>query len=201
MTAHGGKSNRGPAAASDNRAAILAAARRLFAAQGYHVPLRAIAVEAAVGQGVLYRHFPSRLDLAFTVFEEHFVELEELARADTAPGDDAPAGPDDEDATRFDRVWSRLVALMLEETAFIEMVVDARRSGLDYDGDERLRRLLAPLVDDAHDVGRLATDVTVTDLAVALRAVHGVAVTSDSSDHAAASARRLLDRLGLAARD
>lgn len=35
--------NRGPAAAAKNRAAILDAARRLFGADGYHIPFSAIA--------------------------------------------------------------------------------------------------------------------------------------------------------------
>src|SRR5690554_4182318 len=117
LSARGG--NRGPAAAADNRRALLRAARRLFADKGYNVPLSAIAREAGVGQAVLYRHFPRRLDLAFAVFEENFAELESLA---------ARTGPD-----AFERFFERLVELMVESVGFIEMVVGARGVVEDYD--------------------------------------------------------------------
>ena len=61
--------NRGPAAAADNRAAIIRAAGEIFAEQGLDAPLNAIAKRAGVGQGSLYRHFPNRQSLAFTAFE------------------------------------------------------------------------------------------------------------------------------------
>src|SRR5690606_39484170 len=70
MTQTATKPNRGPAAAAENRAALLAAARRLFAERGYHAPLSAIAREAGVGQGSLYRHFPQRELIAAAILEE-----------------------------------------------------------------------------------------------------------------------------------
>ena len=85
MPAHHRRINRGPAAAAENRHAVLAAARELFAERGYEVPMQAIAKRAGVGQGVLYRHFPKRLDLALAVFEENFVRLE-TAGAEVGPG-------------------------------------------------------------------------------------------------------------------
>src|SRR6056297_2610919 len=97
--------NRGPAAAADNRAALLDAARRLFAEQGYRVPLSAIAREAGVGQGSLYRHFPRRIDLALAVFEDNLAELEVLAASDTGP-------------RGFHPLWQRLLELTIRSTAF-----------------------------------------------------------------------------------
>src|SRR3954447_20413240 len=114
MATPAGRVNRGPAAAIDNRRAILQGARRVMAERGYHVPLSAIARDAGVGQGVLYRHFSTRLDLAFAVFEENFRELEALAGE---PGPDA-----------FGRLWDRVVDLTVDSAAFVEMVVDARRT-------------------------------------------------------------------------
>ncbi|SEK00824.1 transcriptional regulator, TetR family [Sphingobium sp. AP50] len=43
-----------------NRAAILEAARRIFGERGSEVSLDAIAQAAGVGNGTLYRHFPTR---------------------------------------------------------------------------------------------------------------------------------------------
>lgn len=156
--------NRGPAAAADNRRAILAAARRVFAQQGYHAPLSAIAREAGVGQGVFYRHFPTRVDLAFAVFEEHFAELEALA-----------AEPD---AQTFHRLWSRLVDLTIEEAAFVEMVVDARRAHQGYDGIARLRTLLERPLARAREAGTVHSGLTVDDVLLAQRMVYGLVVTA-----------------------
>ena len=164
MPTAGGRVNRGPAAAAENRRAILAAARRLFTARGYDVPLHAIAREAGIGQGVLYRHFPTRLDLALTVFEAHFEELTDLARCDA---------PD-----AFVRLWSRLLDLVVEESAFVEMFVDARRSMPDYDGGERLRDLVEATLPRARQAGLVGSHLTTADVLLAVRMAHGVVVTS-----------------------
>lgn len=42
-------------------------------------PLSAIARRAGVGQGSLYRHFPTRQSLALAVFDQNMVQLEHLA--------------------------------------------------------------------------------------------------------------------------
>ena len=58
--------------ARENRDAILAATRGLFATGGLNVPAREIAAHAGVGVGTLYRHFPSRCELVDAVLEEAF---------------------------------------------------------------------------------------------------------------------------------
>lgn len=174
MPSSGGRVNRGPAAASENRQAILDAARRLFTARGYHVPLSAVAKEAGVGQGVLYRHFPTRLDLAFAVFEENFAQLEAIA---AEPG-------------AFGGLWARIVRLTVESAAFVEMAVDARRSMPEYSGGERLQALIqATLPSDA--------GITVDDVLLAHRMIYGVIATAvDPADiePAVRRALRLLPR-------
>ncbi|WP_372341793.1 TetR family transcriptional regulator [Nocardia sp. CC213A] len=54
----GGRRNKGPGAAAGNRAAIVAAARILFAESGFDVPMSAIARAAGVGQGCCIGTFP-----------------------------------------------------------------------------------------------------------------------------------------------
>lgn len=75
-TGEGPKKNRGPAAAAENRQALIDAARELFAAQGFSVPFSAIARHAGVGQASLYRHFPDKVALGVAVFEENLKILE-----------------------------------------------------------------------------------------------------------------------------
>lgn len=176
MTPPRREANRGPAAAPHNRRAILAAARRLFAERGYHVPLSAVAREAGVGQGVLYRHFPTRLDLAFAVFEENFAALEERA---------AVGGPD-----AFAHLWAALVDAVVDASAFIEMVVDARRSLPDYDGDARLSRLIETALEPARSAGTVDGEVGAAEVQLALRMVHGLVVTSSEPARARDAVRR-----------
>ncbi len=181
MPMSNGRVNRGPAAAAGNRRAILAAARRLFAERGYHVPLSAIAQEAGTGQGVLYRHFPTRLDLALAVFETHFEELTAIA------GHDAP------DA--FVRLWSRLLDLVVEESAFVEMIVDARRSLPDYDGGPRLRDLVEQTLPRAQAAGLVPRTLGTTDVLLAVRMAYGVVATSVGSEDVRATVDRVLPQV------
>jgi AcrR family transcriptional regulator len=163
MPTTSGRVNRGPAAAAENRRAILDAARRLFATRGYHLPLHTIAKEAGVGQGVLYRHFPTRLDLALAVFEENFARLEAIA---AEPGAEA-----------FGRLWGCMVELTVESAAFVEMAVDARRSLPDYTGGERLHALIAATLPRAQAAGLVNPQLTVEDVHLAHRMMYGVITT------------------------
>jgi AcrR family transcriptional regulator len=60
--------------AADNRARIIAAARAAIASSG-ELKLNAIARNAGVGQGTLYRHFPTREDLLAEVYRQDVGEL------------------------------------------------------------------------------------------------------------------------------
>ena len=69
--------NRGPAAGAENRAALIAAAREIFAEQGVDAPLSAIAKRAGVGQGSLYRHFPTRGAIAGAAFDANVADIDQ----------------------------------------------------------------------------------------------------------------------------
>ncbi|WP_246071737.1 TetR/AcrR family transcriptional regulator [Miniimonas arenae] len=168
------RTNRGPAVAAENRRAILAAARRLFAERGFEVPLSAIAREAGIGQGVLYRHFRSRLDLAIEVFDDNFLELE-AAAADPAP-----------DA--FDRLWRLLLAQTVREAAFVEMAVEAQRLEVTYDGDARLAALVSLALGRAQAAGTADPALTLEDVLVSWRMAFGIVATAPNP----AEAERLL---------
>jgi AcrR family transcriptional regulator len=56
--------------AQRNYDAIVHAARTMFAREGGQVSLDAVAKEAGVGAGTLYRHFPQRIDLVEAVYQE-----------------------------------------------------------------------------------------------------------------------------------
>lgn len=76
--------NEGPRAGARNRAALISAARAIYAEQGLDAPLSAIARRAGVGQGSLYRHFPDRDAVAAAVLEENVRQIEQAAEAEDA---------------------------------------------------------------------------------------------------------------------
>jgi AcrR family transcriptional regulator len=175
--------NRGPAAAAENRAALLASARRLFAERGYHVPLSAIARDAGVGQGSLYRNFPTRLDLALAIFEENFTALEAMAAADD--GLDC-----------FQRLWRQLVEFTVESTAFVEMAVEARRQLADYSGTSRLVALLEAPLARAQGAGLVDREVTPAGLILLHRMVYGAIITEIRPERARTVAQEALALVG-----
>ncbi|MFF5988536.1 TetR/AcrR family transcriptional regulator [Prauserella flavalba] len=76
--------NAGPKAAARNRAALIGAAREIYAESGLAAPLSAIARRAGVSQGVLYRHFPDRDTVAAAVLEENVRQIEDAAGKEDA---------------------------------------------------------------------------------------------------------------------
>jgi AcrR family transcriptional regulator len=63
-----------------NRELLVAAARIVFSKHGAAASMEAIAKEAGVGVGTLYRHFPNRLDLVEAVYQTDVQELWETAQ-------------------------------------------------------------------------------------------------------------------------
>jgi AcrR family transcriptional regulator len=74
-----------------NRERLVAAARQVFAEQGAGASMEAIAKQAGVGVGTLYRHFPQRLDVVEAVYRDDIAELSEAAERVTAELEPWPA--------------------------------------------------------------------------------------------------------------
>ncbi|MGW0808571.1 TetR/AcrR family transcriptional regulator [Nonomuraea sp. NPDC002799] len=153
------RTNRGPSAAAENRAALIAAAREVFATAGYDAPLSMVARVAGVGQGSLYRHFPDRLSLALAVFEDSVAALEALA---AEPG------------ATLDDVLALVTEQTIGSTAFIDMVsvspADPRMDAV----RERMAHLLAGVLAEARKAGRVRADLTTEDLVLAVGMLAGV---------------------------
>ena len=79
--------------AARNRRAVLDAAARLFARDGAAcVTMEAVAAEAGVGKGTVFRRFGSRASLARAVISEHEAQLQEaMIRGEPPLGPGAPA--------------------------------------------------------------------------------------------------------------
>ncbi|CAL9638764.1 TetR/AcrR family transcriptional regulator [Streptomyces sp. Tu 3180] len=174
--------NRGPGAAAGNRAALVTAAREIYAVHGLDAPLSGIARRAGVGQGVLYRHFPDRNAIAAAVLEENVRQIEQAADA--------------EDAT-LAGVLGVVTWHLTQSAAFIGLLHADGVSGRFHahafarDLSERVERALRRCLPDGHRLG--APDAP-DDLMLAVAMVSGAATgpTREEREHRALAAWRLL---------
>ena len=150
-----------------NRAALLAAAREVFAEQGLAASLDEIARRAGVGNATLYRRFPSRRHLIAEVFAIHMTAAVHLA--EQALGDPDPWAA-------FVGYLTRVCELQATDRGLAELLVTTT-----FDDDARLAALRAAAEQRAADVlaraqraGRLRADFTRDDLALLMMANAGV---------------------------
>lgn len=168
------KTNRGPSAGPENRRALIAAAREVFADGGYNAPLSSVAKLAGVGQGSLYRHFPDRLSLAIAVFDENLEELERIAER----GDSA-----------LDELLGAIIAQALVSTAMIDMITadldDPRVQHL----ETRIEGVVGIIVQRERVAGRIGEGVETADVLLAISMLAGV-VARTPADRRDTVARR-----------
>ena len=77
--------------AKRNYERLVTAARKVFAVEGGGASMEAIAKEAGVGVGTLYRHFPKRIDVVEAVYREDVDELTTVAESVVAELEPWPA--------------------------------------------------------------------------------------------------------------
>lgn len=152
-----------------NRERVLDAARRVFGAGGARASLEAVAREAGVGAGTLYRHFPTREVLFEAVYRrevEHLAVLAEELRAE----------PDPVEALRR---WMRsnvdFVATKKGMAAALALTITAPSDLTAYSA-ERLTAAVGSLLARAVAAGSVRSDVSPADL---LRALVGMCYLHD----------------------
>jgi AcrR family transcriptional regulator len=110
--------------AQRNREKVLAAAERLIACHGVdNVSMDAIAAEAGVGKGTLFRRFGDRAGLAQALLEERTIALQEAIIRGPAP-----LGPGAPPQARL-RAMARAQLALLQEHADVMAVAEAGRPG------------------------------------------------------------------------
>ena len=150
-----------------NLGRILAAARDVFAEQGYDAPMEGIAMRADVGVGTLYRRFPTKADLFGAVVAaaiERNLEIAKEVLADVPPG---------EAVFEFMR---RCIAVPSVWRATISAPPWESKFGT---GLKRLAPLLGEIVERSKHAGTLRPDVEVTDVVLVLKAVRSIADLCD----------------------
>src|SRR5882762_1305752 len=170
--------------AQRNRARLLEAAVRAFSQEGPEVTLDAIAEDAGVGIGTLYRRFPTREALVEAAYRN------ELARLCDAVADLLQSMPPDE-ATR---AWmDRFVDYMTTKRG----MADALRAVIASGGDpyaqsrDRLTVAITTLLHAGAVAGTLRPDIEPGDVLVSLSGVSLAAGEPAQRDQAG----RLLDLL------
>ena len=147
------RANRGPAAAAENRRALIAAAREVYAAGGLGAPFSAVAKRAGVGQGSLYRHFPDRTSLAVAVFEENVGDLEAYT---------APAG------RTIDDLLDRVVDQAVVSTALIELITANLHDPRVVPLGGRFAAVVSNLVTRERAAGRIGEHIETEDVMMAV---------------------------------
>ena len=177
------RSGRRPRAdALRNRERLIEAATQVFGKGAPQASLEAVAREAGVGIGTLYRHFPTREALFEAVYRREVDQLAELAERlarETAPV---------EALRQWLHANIRLVATKRGMVEALQLIASGSTELKAY-SFERLTRGLALLLARGVEAGDMRPDITADDL---LRTVIGVFYADGSPDWQA-SALRIID--------
>lgn len=161
------KANRGPSAGPENRRAIIAAAREVFASDGLQAPFNAIAKRAGVGQGSLYRHFPDRLDLAVAVFDENIDEIE----ASVEPG-----------VATLDELLDAIIEQAVVSSALIDLIWRNQHDERVTHLGARLARIVGGVLERERAAGRIGDHVEVADVLLAVTMLADVVARTDAAE-------------------
>jgi AcrR family transcriptional regulator len=169
--------------AERNRAAIVAAARDVFAEHGIEASLEEIALRAGVGIATLYRRFPAREQLVAAALIDKVTEYAEAADQALAAGDPWDG---------FVAFVQRICQLQADDRGLSELLCMALPAG---EHVERLRHAandkVVELVRRAKESGRLREDFVGEDLLVLL--VANAAVVHVTRPEAPDAWRRFVD--------
>ena len=145
--------------AERNRLLIMTAARELFAQRGLDASFEAVAREAGVGVGTLYRHFPNRQALIEALFDDGLAEISRIA-------EEALAAPTGWAGLRHFMV--EMLALQSRDRGLRDVIVQARKTADPRREVLRARFIepLSQLVANAQQQGDLRADLTSRDIAV-----------------------------------
>ena len=165
-----------------NRERLLEAAKAVFSAGGADATLEAVAREAGLGIGTLYRHFPTRESLFEAVYRREVDQLADLA-------EQLKATPDPCEALRqWLRANVEFVATKKGMSATLALAA-YNTSDLAACSFERLTSSVGSLLDRAAREGVIRTDISPEDV---LRALVGMCYMHDQPGWQA-SVTKLLD--------
>ena len=157
------KSREPRADARRNRERLLASALKLFTSSRGEVTLSAVAAEAGVGIGTLYRHFPTREALVEAIYRD---EVDRLAEA-------APALLREMPADEALEAWiTRYAGLIATKRGLMDVVRSIFEPGAEAPAysRQRMRDAVTPLLAAAVESGKVRGDVKAEDVLLAVAA-------------------------------
>lgn len=166
--------------AQDNRERILDAAREVFTTDGLAAPMREVARRAGLGPATVYRHFPTKTDLARAVYLEQ-------SRTCQAIVHDGLADPDPWQG--FRRMIEQVFDLHARDRGFPAAFAATFPDALDFAADRNVSlQGVAELARRAKATGHLRPDFTLNDLVLVMVAHRGL--RAGSADARLAASRR-----------
>ena len=153
-----------------NRERVLEAAKAVFSVGGPEASLEAVARQAGVGIGTLYRHFPTREALFEAVYRREVDQLVELA--EHLKAEDAPV----EALRRWMRANVEFIATKKGMSTALALAAHKTSHLAAYSLD-RLGRALGELLQRAAMAGEIRDDIGAEDL---LRTLVGMCYTRDA---------------------
>ena len=156
-----------------NRAALLEAARTVFAERGLDASLDDVAHEAGVGVGTAYRHFANKYELAEAIMREAVEQIVALAHESGEIADP----------------WDGLVHFLegscvaqIANRGLHEVLMGMHDESLANEASQRLIAPLSKLVERAHASGALRPEIEVSDVGVVILCLTTIAdVTGEVS--------------------
>jgi AcrR family transcriptional regulator len=152
-----------------NRELVLEAAKKVFSAGGPGASLEAVAREAGVGIGTLYRHFPTREALFEAVYRREVQQLADLAERLKEHADPVDA------LRRWMRSNVNFVATKKGMSAALALAAYKNPELYSYSFD-RLTKAVRVLLDRAVVAGEIRDDISAEDV---LRALVGMSMMHD----------------------
>jgi AcrR family transcriptional regulator len=173
MTKEQGRSQRKPRAdAIRNRERVLDAAKVVFSQGGTEAGLEAVARQAGVGIGTLYRHFPTREALYEAVYRREVEQLADLAAQLVG------LAPPLEGLRRWMRSLVEFVATKKGMAAALALAAHKPPALVSYTSG-RLQEAIGTLLRPAAEADQVRNDISPDDL---LRAVVGLSYLQDGPD-------------------
>jgi AcrR family transcriptional regulator len=174
--------------ATRNRDQLLDVATRVFASANAEPSMRAIAREAGVGIGTLYRHFPTRESLVDAVYRD------QVARLTAGAGELLAQLPPPAALRRWMDLFGNWIAT---KNGMLDTLLAMIESGEIAHAQTRTELLAAidGILDAGRATGELRADVTADDIAASLIGIFSVARLPEQDARAGRLLNILMDGL------
>jgi AcrR family transcriptional regulator len=159
-----------------NNERLVASARDVFAKYGGDASMEAIAREAGVGVGTLYRHFPKRIDIVEAVYRTDVDQLVEAAETAVAELEPWPA---------LEAWLKAFLAYAQSKKTLLTELREAfeKNPELKVDSRERIDRAADLVLRRAQDAGVVRSDIDGSDLMQLMGPMCTNATLSEDQSH------------------